>query len=118
MTRVLVVDDSSLLGGLLSELLTDEGHQVRAVDHDFHDLLDPTWLGWYSTDVVVCDLFLNEPVTGVDILAVAKHDHPSVYRIAWSGTGSPLLIDAEPLADLVVVKPGVQDVLDAVRARG
>ena len=113
--NVLVVDDSTILGQILAELLTGEGCTVRTQDRDFADLLEPSCAAWAEVDAVICDLFLNDIVSGVDVLAVAKHDHPNVLRIAWSGAGSPLIAEAEPVADLVVVKPGVQDVLDAVR---
>jgi CheY-like chemotaxis protein len=114
-TRVLVVDDSSLLCDLLAELLCDFGHDVEKVHADFARLLLPGWSGWDDVDVLVSDLNLSDPLTGVDLLTACAAHHPRIRRVAWTGSASELAAAAATVADHVVTKPGIDEVLAIVK---
>jgi DNA-binding NtrC family response regulator len=111
MTRplVLVVEDSEPIADLLAVVLDLDGLDTRLVTHAFDRLLDPASPLWHGLSAVCTDLQLGDVVTGVDILAVAAHDHPHLRRIALTASLDELLDQARPLAHAVLPKPAPFD---------
>ena len=54
-TRILIVEDDATLRETLAEVLTDEGHEVRAAGHG-HEALDH--LDGWEPDVIMLDIMM------------------------------------------------------------
>ncbi len=105
MSRILVVDDDKLMTSLMQIVLEHEGYEVRVVNHWFGDLLTPSSALWNGVDVLLCDLNLDGKVDGVDVLAIAAHDHPTIRKVALSGAAPEHVNRAAAVADVVMRKP-------------
>ena len=80
MARILVIDDQSCVGELLSEELHDEGHQIMGVDHS-----ESVWvkLADFRPDVVLLDLYSNG-FEGWDILYHIKATQPNLPVLVFT----------------------------------
>lgn len=115
---VLVVDDSDTIAVLLDTTLTMAGLHVRLAVDDFDRLTDPHDPLWTNVDVVLTDLMLGGPVSGLDVLRCALSHHPHLRRVALTAAGSPLYDQAVELSHAVLAKPSnFDDILLAITGR-
>ncbi|RJO67377.1 MAG: response regulator [Myxococcales bacterium] len=90
MAKVLIVDDERGMRVTLAEFLTDEGHDVAAVD----DALKAIQLvAEQPFDVVVTDIIMPY-FDGVDLLQAVRAAHPRIQVILI--TGEPFLDAGTP----------------------
>jgi len=113
---ILLVDDDDHFRTMLSEALTDEGHQVQEAS-DGKQALELYALR--PTDLVITDLVMPEK-EGLEMIVEIKRLHAGVKIIAISGGGrgnSPSYLKMAKAfgAQLVLAKPfSHREILDAI----
>ena len=81
MSRVLIIDDEPGIREVLSQILEDEGHHVRAAEDGYQGL---ALLADQAIDVVLLDVRLPN-MGGIDVLAAIREKHPDTETIMISG---------------------------------
>jgi signal transduction histidine kinase/ActR/RegA family two-component response regulator len=104
---ILVVDDEEEVAGVLSELLSDEGHRVRVADNGDKAI---SLLEKHGFDLVITDLGMRG-VTGWEVASAAKRTNPGLPVIMLTGwVDSVLGTEAQrPAVDMVLSKPTKRD---------
>ncbi|MGD8329290.1 MAG: response regulator [Acidobacteriota bacterium] len=108
--RILIVDDESYIGDLLVRWLAAEGHHCEAVLSG-EDALDR--LSEDTFDVLLLDIQMPG-MSGVDVLARAKREHPDLVVVMVTGVDDRAIGDRcmELGAHSYILKPfGEQEVL-------
>ena len=105
MSRVLVVDDNSVIASLLTVLLERDGLEAVDASDAPGDLRNPGSQHWFGADALICDLRM--PIPGIEILSIAATFHPHVKRIVFTGLSEhdPDVIAISGLADRILHKP-------------
>jgi DNA-binding response OmpR family regulator len=94
MATIVIFEDEDALRELLAELLTDEGHTVRACA-DGRASRDAGVVG--DADVVVTDLMMPA-CDGLEVVANIRALNPRARIIAMSGGGRTVTMDLLPVA--------------------
>lgn len=112
--KVRIVEDSDMIAEMLSVVLTHDGHHVCVTDRDFDWLLAPA--SWEGIDAVLCDLWLGDDTTGLDVLRYVTTYHPHIRRVLLTAAAldEDLVGQAAEFADAVLRKPSELD--DIVKA--
>lgn len=100
MAKVLVVDDDTNIRQHFTEELSDEGHQVSAVDSG-HQLL--SIIDRFEPDVVILDIKL-EDYDGLDLLKEIQREYYDLPVILCSAYGTYKFDQRSVGADYYVVK--------------
>ena len=82
--RILVVDDEEVIRMLLTDILTDDGHEVESVPCGEDAVVR---LKDYACDIVVTDLMMPG-INGVKVLEAAKEGDPDVEVLVMTGYAS------------------------------
>ena len=83
MPKILILEDESNLAELLKDLLSIEGHEVRA-PRTFDTVMQS--IGEFGPDVIVMDIHLEE-VDGLELIESIRRDphNKNLYILALSG---------------------------------
>jgi DNA-binding NtrC family response regulator len=82
--RILVVDDDPILREIITEVLTDEGHDITGVD-SAEEALEA--LAKDDFPLVLSDLVMRK-LTGLDLLAQIKKDSPQTLVVIMTSYSS------------------------------
>lgn len=106
---VLVVDDETLIRGLIEDALVLLGYDVIAVESG--DAALPIVASRVSIDVIVTDIVMPGETNGFDVIEQAKALRPGIHTIAMSGYVAKQG-DKITLADRFLHKPFTVPVLE------
>ncbi len=116
MARVLIIDDDPKILLSVSEILEEEGHEVREAG-DGKSALELVADG--APDLIVSDMYMPE-MDGIELLIRLQTEHPGTPLVAMSGGGymakEELLRNASMLGAVdVLEKPfTIEQLLDVV----
>lgn len=83
--RILVIDDESAIGGVLSASLRDEGYLVEVAEDGARGL---TAISTFRPDIVLLDIWMPGDIDGLEVLRRARPNYPNVQFIMMSGHGT------------------------------
>ena len=101
--RIFLVDDDPDVVDALRELLLMEGHRVGTALHTSDALRD---IPDFGPDVVLCDLNVDEKMSGLDLVTQLRNDPRLERAVFWAVTG---LAPSECRA--AALEAGFEDVL-------
>ncbi len=84
MARILVIDDNEHVRDILSDLLIDEGHEVKTADEGRHGL---ALLADFAADIVITDILMPGQ-EGIETIQELRAKNPEIKIVAISGGGS------------------------------
>jgi two-component system nitrogen regulation response regulator NtrX len=82
---ILIVDDQDDIRILAASILEDEGHQTRGASNREDALLS---IVSRRPSLVLLDIWLKEPLEGIEILKIICTEHPTVPVVMMSGHGN------------------------------
>jgi DNA-binding response OmpR family regulator len=83
MARILVIEDDTLVGEWLADLLGRAGHDVRRAENGHEGI---RLLAQSPADIVITDMIMPEK-EGFETITELHRDHPEVPIVAISGGG-------------------------------
>ena len=107
---IVVVEDDARLRSVLSEVLRELGHTVRAASDGFEAL---AVLKNEAPDVLISDLFMPG-MSGLELLSVVRRRFPSISVIAMSGAYSGGAVPPGVAADAFYAK-GKSSILQLIQ---
>lgn len=84
MARILVIDDNELVLDVLSDLLMDEGHEVKTAVEGRRGL---ALLADFTADIVITDILMPGQ-EGIETIQELRAKNPEIKIVAISGGGT------------------------------
>lgn len=84
-TKILIIDDESAIGSILSDSLNDEGYKVQVAADGASGL---SALNEFRPNIVLLDIWMPGEIDGLEVLRRAKPNFPSTQFIMMSGHGT------------------------------
>ena len=84
MARILVIDDNEMVRDVLSDLLEEDGHEVRTATEGRHGL---ALLADFTADVVITDILMPGQ-EGIETIQELRAKNPETKIVAISGGGT------------------------------